>query len=103
MNWWPRCRHCGEPIGVYEPLIALVEGRAHETSRAAGHRSDDPDADWMTRMPTAITGLAMRAATETTRGSGEESRSQDLSFSVVFAGFHGGFPRWQAPPGELVS
>ena len=45
MSWPPRCRHCGEPIGVYEPLIALVEGRAHETSRAAGHRSDDRDAD----------------------------------------------------------
>jgi hypothetical protein len=29
-----RCRHCGEVIGVYEPLVMLVEGRIHETSRA---------------------------------------------------------------------
>ena len=29
------CHRCGEPIGVYEPLITLVEGSAHETSRAA--------------------------------------------------------------------
>lgn len=30
----PRCRHCGEPIGVYEPLIRLLDGQALETSRA---------------------------------------------------------------------
>jgi hypothetical protein len=30
-----RCRHCGEVIGVYEPLITLVEGRPWETSRLA--------------------------------------------------------------------
>jgi hypothetical protein len=30
-----RCVHCGDVIGVYEPLIALAEGRAHETSLAA--------------------------------------------------------------------
>jgi hypothetical protein len=29
------CRRCGEPIGVYEPLIALLDGRPRETSRAA--------------------------------------------------------------------
>ena len=27
------CLHCGQVIGVYEPLIRLVEGRAQETSR----------------------------------------------------------------------
>jgi hypothetical protein len=27
------CCHCGEVIGVYEPLVTLVDGRAHETSR----------------------------------------------------------------------
>lgn len=27
------CRHCGQVIGVYEPLIRLVGGRAQETSR----------------------------------------------------------------------
>jgi hypothetical protein len=30
-----RCRHCREVIGIYEPLLVLVEGQAHETSRAA--------------------------------------------------------------------
>jgi len=30
-----RCRHCGEVIGVYEPLIVSTGGRARETSRAA--------------------------------------------------------------------
>jgi hypothetical protein len=30
-----RCAHCGDVIGVYEPLVTLVEGRAHETSLAA--------------------------------------------------------------------
>ena len=29
-----RCNHCGEIIGVYEPLITLMEGQALETSRA---------------------------------------------------------------------
>jgi hypothetical protein len=35
MDEFPSCRDCGEPIGVYEPLIALVEGQPRETSRAA--------------------------------------------------------------------
>jgi hypothetical protein len=30
-----RCRHCGDLIGVYEPLIMLADGRAQETSRLA--------------------------------------------------------------------
>jgi hypothetical protein len=28
------CGHCGDVIGVYEPLIRLLHGRPHETSRA---------------------------------------------------------------------
>jgi hypothetical protein len=31
----PRCRLCGESIGVYEPLVAVEWGRARKTSRAA--------------------------------------------------------------------
>ena len=31
----PRCRRCGEPIGVYEPLVVVVDGAARLTSRAA--------------------------------------------------------------------
>ena len=29
-----RCRHCGEVIGVYEPLIAVERGSARESSLA---------------------------------------------------------------------
>ena len=35
MNEPLSCHACGKPIGVYEPLITLVGGCAHETSRAA--------------------------------------------------------------------
>ena len=34
-NGTSRCRHCGEVIGVYEPMIVLREGRPRRTSRAA--------------------------------------------------------------------
>jgi hypothetical protein len=30
-----RCRHCGDVIGVYEPMITFVEGCARESSRLA--------------------------------------------------------------------
>jgi hypothetical protein len=33
-NEIPRCRHCGDVIGVYEPMIVLDEGQARKTSRA---------------------------------------------------------------------
>jgi hypothetical protein len=33
------CHHCGELIGVYEPLITFDLGKACETSRAAGGSS----------------------------------------------------------------
>jgi hypothetical protein len=32
-----RCHHCGDLIGVYEPLVMLHDDRVHETSRAAEH------------------------------------------------------------------
>ncbi len=31
----PRCTHCRQPIGVYEPLIRVREGHPRESSRAA--------------------------------------------------------------------
>jgi hypothetical protein len=34
------CHHCGDAIGVYEPLIAVVEGQPLETSRAANGHPD---------------------------------------------------------------
>lgn len=30
------CHLCGDTIGVYEPLVTVVDGQAHESSRAAG-------------------------------------------------------------------
>lgn len=33
-----RCEHCGDVIGVYEPLVELNDGTARETSRAAEPR-----------------------------------------------------------------
>jgi len=34
MERTPRCRHCGDVIGVYEPAILVRDGQAHSTSRA---------------------------------------------------------------------
>jgi hypothetical protein len=31
----PRCEHCGDVIGVYEPLVHVIGGIATKTSRAA--------------------------------------------------------------------
>jgi hypothetical protein len=39
------CAHCGEVIGVYEPLVALAAGRARETSVAAEALPADSHAD----------------------------------------------------------
>jgi hypothetical protein len=30
-----RCEHCGDVIGVYEPLVVRSHGEARESSRAA--------------------------------------------------------------------
>lgn len=30
-----RCRHCGDVIGVYEPMIVITDGQARKTSKAA--------------------------------------------------------------------
>jgi hypothetical protein len=35
------CSHCGDAIGVYEPLVAVVDGRPLETSRAAEPRAGE--------------------------------------------------------------
>jgi hypothetical protein len=41
MNDAMRCGHCGDVIGVYEPLVEFVDGRARETSLGA-----EPFSDW---------------------------------------------------------
>jgi hypothetical protein len=30
------CAYCGEVIGVYEPMVVVVDGEVRETSEAAG-------------------------------------------------------------------
>jgi hypothetical protein len=30
-----RCAHCGDVIGTYEPMVALIDGHARDTSKAA--------------------------------------------------------------------
>lgn len=35
MNEKLRCVSCGDVIGAYEPLVALLDGRARSTSKAA--------------------------------------------------------------------
>ena len=41
MQATPRCRHCGEVIGTYEPTVLLSDGHPRRTSRAS-----EPEAEW---------------------------------------------------------
>jgi hypothetical protein len=42
----PNCHHCGEVIGVYEPMVVVTRGVPLRTSRAAlrddARTADDP-------------------------------------------------------------
>jgi hypothetical protein len=38
----PRCRLCGDVIGVYEPMVVLGCGGPRETSRLIESGRDDP-------------------------------------------------------------
>jgi hypothetical protein len=40
MTTMPTCRHCNDVIGVYEPMVVVIDGQAHTTSRAAEQVSD---------------------------------------------------------------
>jgi hypothetical protein len=35
MSGIPRCQHCNDVIGVYEPMVVVHNGAPRETSRAA--------------------------------------------------------------------
>jgi hypothetical protein len=35
MDGAPRCKHCGDVIGAYEPMVVIDAGRPRGTSRAA--------------------------------------------------------------------
>jgi hypothetical protein len=37
-----RCHHCGDVIGVYEPMIMLADGQARNTSRATEPLGREP-------------------------------------------------------------
>lgn len=34
------CAHCGDVVGVYEPLVLVIDGEARATSWAAESRTD---------------------------------------------------------------
>ncbi len=34
-----KCRHCGDVIGAYEPMIVVCDGQARSTSRSAERES----------------------------------------------------------------
>lgn len=40
-----RCAHCSDVIGVYEPLVRVLNGRTYETSRALQPVSCDQGAE----------------------------------------------------------
>jgi hypothetical protein len=61
-----RCRQCGDVIGVYEPMILLLEDEASVTSGAAANRRVPADAR---RLHTACFALLSSSAEETLRGS----------------------------------
>jgi hypothetical protein len=44
----PRCGACNDVIGVYEPLVRVLEGSVRHTSRAAEHLRD-PGERWYHR------------------------------------------------------
>jgi hypothetical protein len=37
-----RCQHCGDVIGVYEPVVVLSDGQTRDTSRAAEPDHGEP-------------------------------------------------------------
>jgi hypothetical protein len=45
MEGTPRCHHCGDVIGVYEPMTVLVRGEARRTSRAAERHTGTLDGE----------------------------------------------------------
>ncbi|HEX8714886.1 MAG TPA: hypothetical protein VF706_04880 [Solirubrobacteraceae bacterium] len=55
-----RCRHCGEIIGVYEPMVVIVDGEPVYGSRAA---STTPHGDALRFHGTCF--VRVRAAGET--------------------------------------
>jgi len=41
----PRCAHCGDVIGAYEPLVVRARGEVRKTSLAADPALPLPDAE----------------------------------------------------------
>lgn len=42
MNERLMCRHCGDVIGTYEPMIVVIDGRVHATSILAERDREGP-------------------------------------------------------------
>jgi hypothetical protein len=42
MKLMPRCHHCGDVIGTYEPMIVVADGETRNTSRAAELATGEP-------------------------------------------------------------
>jgi hypothetical protein len=43
-TWPPRCASCGKILGVYEPLVCVIDGVPRQTSRAgAPHLARNAD------------------------------------------------------------
>ena len=63
------CDECGEVIGIYEPLVTLVHGRPHETSRAAG---SNPASDGAACYHRACFGRRRHGAEISPSGAAEE-------------------------------
>jgi hypothetical protein len=45
----PRCGVCRDVIGVYEPLVRVLDGSVYETSRAAEPHLEDAGEPWYHR------------------------------------------------------
>jgi len=61
-----RCLRCDDVIGVYEPMVVLLDGGGHVTSGAAANRRIAPHAP---RLHAACFALLDRSPEETLQGS----------------------------------
>ena len=93
-----RCRHCGEVIGVYEPLVTFVEGRA--LGDLAAGRTAGGDAG-RTVLPPRL----LRAPSRGHRDRRMRLRIGGARDSVVFPGTSAAFFGWRErlPPASVES
>ena len=81
MSEIPRCRHCGEVIGVYEPLVRLRDGHVDRELSGALTRC-------LTGTPSSTTARCFERLGETQPLAAELALPTGLrSFSVALGGF----------------